>query len=376
MLFSDVIGQERVKRQLGRMLSEGHVPHALLFTGAEGSGKLPMAVALASRLLCVSPTPVGEPCGECRGCRMVKALGHPDLHFVYPVFKPAGQSSSATSAQFAAEWREQLAATPYFTMQQWLRRIGVENQQALIAVAETNEIVSRLATVSNQGGYRVFVVWQAELMNEEAANKLLKILEEPPAQTVFVLASAHPEKMLETIRSRTQRIDFPPIEENDMAAALRTSCGLQDEDARRVAHASGGSFTAALSQVSADAEQEQNFDMFVLLMRLCYMRKIKDLYEWAQQMAGWGRERQKNFLDYAQRMVRENFVYNFRLPELNYMSRKEADFAVRFARFINERNVIGISEEISAAQRDIAQNVNARMVFFDFALKLIVLLIQ
>ncbi len=376
MKFGDVIGQEAVKRQLMRMVSGGHVPHALLFCGAEGSGKLPMAAALATRLLCTSPTDKGEPCGACHGCRMAEALGHPDLYYIYPVVKPAGQSAAATSAQYAGEWRAQMRETPYFTLQQWLRRIGVENQQALIAVAETNEIITRLATVSNQGGYRVLVIWQAELMNEEAANKLLKILEEPPARTVFVLTTSHPERMLETIRSRTQRIDFPPLEENAVAAALRDGCGLQEEDARLVAHAAGGSFTKALAQVTSDAEQEQNFDMFVLLMRLCYMRKVKDLQEWAQQMAGWGRERQKGFLEYAQRMVRENFVYNFRLPELNYMSRKEADFAVRFARFINERNVIGISEEISAAQRDIAQNVNARMVFFDFALKMIVLLIQ
>ena len=376
MLFDDVIGQGEVKQLLRRMLQEGRVPHALLFAGPPGSGKLAMALALAKSLLCRHPLADGSPCGQCAGCKMTASLAHPDLHFVFPVFKPSGQSTPAVSDNFLPQWRQQLAETAYFTGQAWLRRIGVENQQALINVAEANGILTKLSTVSSQGGYRVIVMWQADKLNDEAANKLLKILEEPPARTVFLLTTDVPEKILPTVLSRTQRVEFRPLAEGDIAVALQTTAGLQPQDARKVAHAAGGSFTKALEQVTADADAAQFFDLFVLLMRLCYMRKVKDLQEWAVQVAQWGREKQKAFLAYAMRMVRENFIHNFGLPQLNYMNDEETAFSAKFARFINERNVIPISEELERAQRDIEQNVNARMVFFDLALKLIVLLIQ
>lgn len=376
MRFSDVIGQDEVKRQLQRLLSEGRMPHALLLAGPEGCGKLPLALALAQRLLCSNPTPEGDSCNECKSCRMAAKLAHPDLHMVFPVFKPSGQSAGAVSDQFLKQWREQLAETPYFDRNTWLQRIGVENQQSLINVSEAKNLLNKLVSVSSQGGYRVVVMWLAEQMNTEAANKLLKMLEEPPAGTVFILTANHPEQMLATILSRTQRIDCKPLTDEQIACALQQHCGLHAEDAQAVAHAAEGSYIKALQQVYMHADTAQFFDLFVLLMRLCYMRKVKELYQWADQLAQWGREKQKAFLAYCQRMVRENFVYNFHRPELNYMNRTEADFAVRFARFINERNVIGIADELSLAQRDIEANVNPRMVFFDMALKLIVLLIQ
>lgn len=307
---------------------------------------------------------------------MAAKLAHPDLHFIFPTIKPTGKAGIVVSDQYLPEWRKQIAETPYFSRQTWLKRMGVEKQQSLINVAEADNIIGKLANVSSQGGYRVVVMWLAEQMNAECANKLLKVLEEPPSQTVFILTADHPELLLTTILSRTQRIDFAPLSADDIANALQQHNGLQPEDARMVARAANGSFVNALDQVTMNADKAQFFDLFVLFMRLCYMRKIKDLYEWAQQLAGWGREKQKAFLDYAQRLVRENFIYNFHNADLNYMNKQEADFAVNFARFINERNVIGISDEIAAAQRDIEQNVNANMVFFDFSLKMIMLLIQ
>lgn len=377
MQFSDVIGQPEAKKQIQRMLAEQRVPHALLFAGPEGCGKLPMALALAQRLLCQTPTPEGNACGECKNCRMASKLVHPDLHFTFPIIKPAGTSASgAVSDLFIDEWRELIKEKPYFTKQEWLKRMGVENQQAIIAVAEANNIIGKLLNVSSQGGKRVIIMWLAEQMNTEAANKLLKILEEPPHDTHFILTATHTEKMLDTILSRTQRIDFGPIAPADIQTALQQQCGLQPDDAHFIARAAKGSFTQALDQVSMNADTAQFFDMFVLLMRLCYMRKIKDLHEWSEQVSQWGREKQKAFLEYAQRLVRENFIYNFRLPDLNYMNREETNFSVNFALFINERNVIGISNEIAEAQRDIEQNINPRMVFFDFTLKMIVLLIQ
>lgn len=360
---------------LRRQIAEGRVPHAQLFAGPEGVGKLPMAVAFATALLCEQPVN-GEICGTCRSCRMAAKFAHPDLHFVFPVFKPKGQSSDATSDQFLPQWREQLLQSPYFDHQSWLRRIGVENQQSIIGVGESAVILQKLSIKASQAGRKVMIIWLPELMNESAANKLLKILEEPPTDTCFILVSNEPSRLLSTILSRTQRIDFPPLPVADIEEALRERHGLQPDDAHLVARLSNGSYTRALGQLQVNEEASIFFDMFVLLMRLSYMRKIKDMHEWSERVADWGRERQKNFLDYCQRLVRENFVYNFRRPELTYMNRAESDFATRFARFINERNVIGIMNELGAARRDITQNVNPRMVFFDFALKMIVLLIR
>lgn len=375
MRYDEVIGQEDIKARLRRQLEEGHVPHAQLFAGPAGCGKLPMALAYASALLCRQPAG-GEACGQCASCRMLAHWAHPDLHFVFPVVKRKGQSGDATSDQYLTEWREQLGESAYFDRLEWLARIHVENQQSLIGVAESDQILRKLSLKSSQGGYKVMVVWLPEQMNVAAANKLLKILEEPPADTAFLLVSNEPERLLPTILSRTQRVDFRPLSQREIELALMQRNGLQEADSRAVARLCEGSYTQALAQLRVDKDSALFFDMFVLLMRLSYMRKIKDMHEWAERVADWGRERQKHFLDYCQRMVRENFVYNFQRPELNYMSRQESEFAVRFARFINERNVIGIMDELALAQRDIEQNVNPRMVFFDFALKMIVLLIQ
>lgn len=376
MRFDDVIGQNKVKQQLRRMLAEDRIPHALLFAGNEGCGKLPMALALAQRLLCQHPTDEGEACGTCQSCRMAEKIAHPDLHFIFPTIKPTRQSSAVLSDQFLPEWRKQIAQSPYFSRQTWLKAMGVEKQQSIISVAEANNIIAKLANVSSQGGYRVIIIWLAEQMNVECANKLLKILEEPPAQTVFILTSNHPERLLTTILSRTQRIDFAPLSVDDISDALQHLNGLQPTDAMTMARAAAGSYISALDQVTMNADNAQFFDLFVLFMRLCYMRKIKDLYEWSQQLAQWGREKQKAFLEYAQHLIRENFIYNFHDPELNYQNQQENNFSVNFARYINERNVIGIMDELSAAQRDVEGNVNANMIFFDFSLKMIVLLIK
>ena len=375
MNFSDVIGQEEVKAQLRRQIAAGHVPHAQLFCGPEGCGTLPMALAFATALLCQNGGE--EPCGACPGCKMAAKGAHPDLHFVFPVYKRAGQTTPSVSDQFLDTWREMLAESGgYFDRAEWLGRIGVENQQLLISVAESDLILRKLSLKSGQGGYKVMIVWLPELMNVETANKLLKILEEPPSETAFILVSDHPDSLLATIRSRTQRIDFRPLTDTDIMQALMKRNALEEADAKVVARLSEGSYVRALRQLQVNEDTALFFDMFVLLMRMSYMRKIKDMHEWAERVASWGRERQKNFIDYCQRLVRENFMYNFQKPELNYMSRQEAEFAVRFARFVNERNVIGIMNELSDARRDIAQNVNPKMVFFDFALKMIVLLIQ
>lgn len=373
MNFSSVVAQDNIKELLRLQLVSHRIPHAQLFCGPKGCGKLPMALAFARALLCQSPSGDGEACGMCRACKMLNNLEHPDLHFIYPIKKVKNETRCAT---YIKEWREELLASPYLDTERWYAAIEVENQQPIITTADADEIGEKLALTAQQGGYRVVIVWHPECLNEQAANKMLKILEEPPAQTVFLLVSDTPERLLPTILSRLQRVEFPALTQHDLEAVLKEQHGLGDEDAKCVAHVAAGSYTAAVNQLQVNAEQEVFFDMFVLLMRKCYMRDIMEMYRWSDIVAGWGREKQKAFLQYSQRLIRENFILNFHEKPLNYMGRKEMDFSVRFSPFVNERNVIGIMRELEQAENDVVHNVSPKIVFFDFALKMIVLLIQ
>ena len=374
MFFKDIIGQEQVKERLRLELHEGRVPHAQLFAGPEASGALPLAIAYARFLLC---THRGETdaCGTCPSCVKLNKLAHPDLHFVFPVVKRKG-GGDTVSDDYIREWRELAISTPYFGLNHWLDAMGAENQQAQIFVKESDELTRKLSLKSSEGGYKVVVLWLPEKMKVECANKLLKLLEEPPALTVFLLVSEEPDRILPTILSRTQRVNVPRLGDSEISTALSRQFGLQPSDAAETARLANGSYLQALEIIHRGDDNLLFFELFVSLMRLAYQRKVKDMKDWSETVATMGRERQKNFLAYCQRMVRENFISNFHRRELNYMNRDEANFAVRFAPFINERNVIGIADELSEAQAHIEQNVNPRMVFFDFALKMIVLLIQ
>lgn len=374
MFFKDIIGQQDVKERLRLEVQEGRVPHAQLFAGIEGTGALPLAIAYARFLLCTRRS--GEDaCGTCPSCVKMNKLVHPDLHFVFPVVKRKG-GGDTVSDDYIREWRELATRTPYFGLNHWLDAMGAENQQAQIFVKESDELTRKLSLKSSEGGYKVVIIWLPEKMKVECANKLLKLLEEPPAQTVFLLVSEEPDRILPTILSRTQRINVPPLGDEVITRALTERFGLQPANAAETAHLAQGSYLRALETIHLSEDNRQFFDLFVSLMRLAYQRKVKEMKEWSELVAGMGRERQKNFLAYCQRMVRENFVTNFHCPELTYLNRDERNFAVRFAPFINERNVIGITNELAEAQSHIEQNVNPRMVFFDFALKLIVLLIR
>ena len=280
------------------------------------------------------------------------------------------------SDDFAREWHELIMAGPFFTMNEWLEMMGGENQQAIITAGESDELIRKLSLKSSQGGYKVSLIWLPERMNIECANKILKLLEEPPSQTVFILVCEEPDKLLETIRSRVQRIDVKKIADEDVRQALMEKRGLTEDVAQRISRMANGSWLKALEMLSTDSENELFLDMFQTLMRLSYQRKVKDLKTWSERMAAMGREKQKRFLTYFLRLIRENFMYNFHQEELCYMTQREEDFARNFARFINEANILPIMDLINKSIRDIGQNANAKIVFFDMALQMIVLLIQ
>ena len=287
-----------------------------------------------------------------------------------------GSDHKPISDDFAKEWHELMMQGPYFTMDEWMQAMGGENQQAIITAGESDELVRKLSLKSSQGGYKICVVWLPERMNIECANKLLKLIEEPPQQTVFIMVCEEPDKLLETIRSRVQVIDIRKTSNEDIQKALVERRGIDEEAARRISRLANGNWLKALEELQVGSENELFLDMYIMLMRLAYQRKIKDMQKWSEQMAGMGREKQKRWLTFFLRMTRENFMYNFQNEELIYMTQKEEDFARNFARFVNENNVLPISDLTNLAIRDIGQNANAKIVFFDFALQMIVLLLQ
>lgn len=373
MFFKDIIGQDTVKQRLIQEIQEGKIPHARLFYGKKGVGKLPLAIAYARYLSCENPNTT-DACGICPNCIKYNKLAHPDLYFVFPVIKR--KNKDTVSDDFLSEWRDILSDTPYFDFNTWLEKMGAENQQAQIFVKESDEMIRKLSFKSSQGGYKIMIIWLPEKMNNECSNKLLKLLEEPPAKTVFLLVTEEPEMLLTTIQSRVQLFHIPGIEPPQIVKALCNDYGIEEKTAQNIAHRSEGNWMKVLETIHLNEEHELFFELFVSLMRLAYQRKIREMKQWSENLATMGRERQKNFLAYVQRMVRENFVNNFNMPSIVFMNEEEEKFSSRFSPFINERNVMGIMNELNEAEKHISQNVNARMVFFDFALKMIVLLVQ
>ena len=369
MHWSEVIGQQEAQERLKQMTESGHLPHAMMLCGPQGSGKLALATAFACYLL-----DNGTPSAQA----MLEKLEHPDLHFTYPTIKlpSMGSDHKPVSDDFAKEWHELMTLGPYFTMDEWMQAMGGENQQAIITAGESDELVRKLSLKSSQGGYKVSIIWLPERMNIECANKLLKLIEEPPQQTVFIMVCQEPDKLLETIRSRVQVIDIRKTDNEDIRKALIERRGIDEDAAHRISRLANGNWLKALEELQVGSENELFLDMYIMLMRLAYQRKVKDMQKWSEQMAGMGREKQKRWLTYFLRMTRENFMYNFQNTELNYMTQKEEDFARNFARFVNENNILPINDMTNLAIRDIGQNANAKIVFFDFALQMIVLLLQ
>ncbi|MFM2292415.1 MAG: hypothetical protein RIS29_2228 [Bacteroidota bacterium] len=383
MLFSDIIGQHDTKKQLIRTVTEQRIPHAQLFRGPEGVGKLALAIAYAQYICCENRS-TGDSCGTCPSCVKFRKLAHPDLHFVFPTIKPAGKSSVVCD-DFIAEFRHKILETPYFSINEWYAEISGDAKQGLIYSNESEEILRKLSLKTYESEYKIMIIWLPEKMHVTCANKLLKILEEPPEKTVFLLVSNSPDEIINTILSRTQHVFIPKLSDNEIIKALMRNVELDiiESDAQYAAKIANGSYLGAISVLSEGDENKQNFERFVMIMRLAWQvgnkkdhASLKTLRKWSDDMAAssMGRERQKNFLVYAQRMTRENFIRNIMQPELNYFTMAENQFSQRFSPFINERNVEDLMAEFALAERHIEQNVNAKMVFFDLVLKVIMLL--
>lgn len=382
MLFRDIIGQEATKQQLRQAVREGRIPHAQLFTGISGIGKLQLALAYAQYLNCPNRTEE-DSCGTCPTCLQFQHLQHPDLHFAFPIVKTEDYDRCD---DYVDSWRDIILKKRYFDLDDWHKALGVETKQSMIYEKESQEIIRKLSLKPYGNGYKVMIIWQPEKMNPSSANKLLKLLEEPPAQTVFLLVSEHPEQLLTTIQSRVQTIRVPRLSDETIAAAL-VQKGIAPDQAADIARIANGSYLAAQKKADESEENKKELNDFIALFRNAYTvgvlrdpqkkyESLKDLRKWSLEMADSkvGREKQKHFLQYAQQQVRENYVRNLAQPELNYQLAAEREFSTKFAPFIHDGNVEGIMNQLELAERQIEQNGNAKIIFFDLCLQMIVLI--
>ena len=370
MLFRDVIGQDDIKARLIRSVDEGRVAHAQLFYGAAGVGCLPMALAYAQYLSCENRTD-GDSCGKCASCRQYAKLSHPDLHLVFPIVnkKSSGEDGSICN-DFLPLFREALLKDPYMSLQDWQETLG-EDKKPVIYTREGDEIIRKLNLKSFESPYKVMIIWCAEQMHEACANKVLKILEEPQGQTLFILISDNIEDIIATIRSRVQQVFFPPIEPPYLSDYLRR-CGVADDSIDFFIRNSRGSINELSNQISQSDTRRQYFRMFTDLMRSCWNLNEETFTEhWKpllNQFVTLGRTGQLSFLQYAQRQLRENFVYNLSADSLVYLSSEELDFAHKFARFVNENNIEELADEFALAESHIDRNTKDQYVFLDLML--------
>ncbi len=368
MQFKDVIGQNSIKQRLIQAVDEDRIPHAQLFAGPPGNGKLALALAFAQYINCPEKTSL-DSCGVCSSCRKYARLIHPDLHFTIPVIKTSS-ISNPTSSDYMAKWRLYFGENPYPQYEKWMQLIADENKQGAIYVDEAKELIRKLNQKSYEAEYKVSIIWLPETMNITCANKILKILEEPPTKTIFILISEAEEKLLSTIRSRCQFIRVPKITDDDLQTALAPIAESTGSNPATVARLARGNYYLALEIMQNDEIRKYNFQQFRDIMRYGYGRKLQEILTWSEEVATIGRVRQMSLLKYCGEFLRENFLLNLREPDLIYMDDQENEFSQKFSPFINEKNVIHLFGEFEKAYTDISMNGNARLIFTDLGLKL------
>lgn len=371
MRFCDIPGHDSIKQRLCALVDSGRMPHALLLEGKEGSAKFALAMALAQYIQCADRHD-GDSCGQCRSCRQMESLGHYDVYYMYPVVKK--NSKPTTSAYFAKEFAEYMAEHPFMGLERWHKFLDDVNAQPAIFVEDANEVLGKLGTTARSGRNKVVVMWMAERMREEAANKLLKIIEEPYADTFFILTTNNPRAILPTIYSRCQRVAVPPYTDAEVAEIVQRYAHVGPETAVAIASTAEGNAARAIAVANNDSAQLQSLDFFTRLMRGAYAKKVSELRSWADELGGKGREANINFYTYCSHLIRENFILNIGKPELNSLTAAEAQFSQRFSPFINERNVEDLLALFDRGVADISANGNARIIAFDTAIQVIMLL--
>jgi len=372
MFFKNIAGHKRIKEKLLNTIKQKRMSHAWLFTGPEGNGKLALAIAYAQYLSCENKGE-DDSCGECSSCKKYAKIIHPDLHFVFPVVRTK-KFTKPVSDDYISVWRNFVLESPYHGFEKWLEKLEIENQQAGIFAQESGEIIKKLNFKSYESEYKVMIIWLPEKMNVTASNKLLKMIEEPPPKTLFILVAEDIEKIIKTILSRVQLIKIPKINRESMFNSIKEHYDFNDDKINGIVRISDGSFLKANELISNSEEQidDDNFIRFSELMRLSYAVKVNELINWSDNLSKTGREVQKRFLQYALQILRDNFILNINSVNQNkfvFLTDKEKNFSEKFNKFIHKDNILKITNEFTEAYNHIERNGYGKLIFLDLALK-------
>lgn len=369
MFFKDVVGQDEIKKRLIRSVNEERISHAQLFSGPEGTGKVALAIAYAQFISCHNRTET-DSCGVCPSCHKYQKLAHPDLHFVFPVFN-SPKVKNPVSDDYLPNWRELIKKSPYFNLSQWLTHIDAGNAQGLIYERESDSIFRKLNLKSFESEFKVMIIWLPEKMHVACSNKLLKLIEEPPSKTLFVLITENEEAVIGTIRSRAQLVKFPFVDKESITKALRNIEGINETIIPDAVHLANGNYIKANEYLNPGEDEQFYFQKFQDMMRYAYKREVLEQIDWAEEMAKIGRDKQKAFFNFALRLIREYFVMNMKQSSLVYLKQEEKEWGARFAPFINERNIVAFFNEFELGIKHISMNGNPRIIFLDTALRMV-----
>ena len=374
MQFKDIIGQEEVKRKLILSVQENRVPHAQLFLGPEGNGKLPLALAYAQYILCPHRTAT-DSCGVCPSCQKISKLTHPDLHFVVPTTTTKSVKSNPESDLFLNEWRDYVIQKEgYVDASSWYEFLEVENKQGYISVRDAATLLRKLSFKAYEGEYKIAIIWMAEKMRVDTANKLLKLLEEPPEKTLFILIAEDQEELLATIRSRASLVKIPRIEQEALQTALTQRLGCSAQEALDAAIVAEGNWIKACQNVKDAEDQKYYFRTFQQWMRYCFKAAINELIDFSNNIKSIGRERQKQLLEYGLGIVRNSLLFNNNLAQLVMLPEEEKKFNSGFAPFVKPANILQIADLLEEASRQIERNGYAPIIFLDCSFKMAKLL--
>ena len=373
MQFNEVIGQQNVSQKLKESVRNHRIAHAQFFAGPNGSGNLPLSFTYAQFVLCQNRKE--EACGTCRSCKMMQQLSHPDVHFAFPVANTGTGRSKALSKDFLSEWREMMLENPYSELEDWINHLDIQNKQLNIGVNESEAIVRQLSLKSYEGGYKVLILWHPEKLNIQAANKLLKLIEEPVGETLILFVGPREEDVLATIISRTQIIRLNPIEEEDIARYLMDKLNCPKDEALNISHLTEGNLPKAIRWYNHQGGENIFSELFIEWMRLCFKAlKVKDLDQlatWNQEMAGLGRERLKSFFTFCTQVIRKALLNNYGSGELSALELKAPGFDMaKFSPYIHADNCMTIIQELTLAARHIERNANAKIVMMDTSFKI------
>jgi DNA polymerase-3 subunit delta' len=369
MNFSQIPGQNEIIGKLLRSVKEERVSHAQLFAGAEGCGSMALALAYARYISCENRTEQ-DSCGTCKSCVKYEKLIHPDLHFVFPVIK-SKKFTDPVSDNYLAGWREFVQKSPYFTVNDWFDSIEVGNAQGMIFASEASEIIKKLSLKTFESEFKVMIIWLPEKMHQATSNKLLKMIEEPPEKTLFLLVSEEPDKIISTILSRCQLIKIPSFRNADIEKYISIQFNLASDKASDISRVANGNINRALDLCVNEDASIVNLNLFKSLMRFAWKRDVISIITWAEEMAATGREAQKNFISFSMRMLRENLMLSLdqNKNQLVFLTGEEADFSGKFHPSINQNNIYSLTEEFNLVHSHIEANGNAKIIFLDLALK-------